>query len=257
METMNILARLVPAIILIVCGVAAPPAKAQTYLNSFALSESQFYPFGVAVDLAQNSRVLVADLFNAQIDVFTAGGAPVRTIPTGQYSFPTGIAIDPASDHVLVTEQLNGQVAIYDAAGNSFGIIGVPGSGDGQLNSPTGIAVDVANGSANGSNVLVADARNNRIEVFSAAGNFIRTIGNGRGSLDGQLNTPTGVAVDTTNGSNVLVADQGNNRIEVFSAGGQFIRTIGNGQLSVPVNVAVDRGNVLVADSGHNRVAVF
>ena len=136
-----------------------------------------------------------------------------------------------------------------------------PGSGNGQLNGPIGVAVDTANGS----NVLVADSSNNRVEVFSAAGAFIRTIGSGPGSGNGQFSVPYGVAIDTANGSNVLVADRDNNRIEVFSAAGSFIRTIGsgpgsgNGQLSFPIGIAVDaaNGTALVVDFSNTRIEVF
>ena len=92
--------------------------------------------------------------------------------------------------------------------------IGSSGHGDGQLSRPFGVAVDTANGS----NVLVADTDNSRVEVFSATGTFIRTIGS-FGSGDGQLSSPAGVAVDTANGSNVLVADSVNDRVEVFTSG--------------------------------------
>jgi DNA-binding beta-propeller fold protein YncE len=131
--------------------------------------------------------------------------------------------------------------------------------GNGALN---GIAVDTANGG----NILVADANNNRVDVFSATGTLIRTIGSGLGSENGQLNGPRGVAIDTANGNNVLVADLGNNRIEVFSATGTFIRTIGsglgsgNGQLNSPWGVAVDTANgsnILVGDTNNDRIEVF
>jgi hypothetical protein len=92
--------------------------------------------------------------------------------------------------------------------------MGSLGSGNGQLHAPQGVAVDTANGS----NVLAADASNNRVEVFSATGTFIRTIGS-LGSGDGHLNFPSGVAVDTANASNVIVADTFNNRVEVFTSG--------------------------------------
>ena len=106
-------------------------------------------------------------------------------------------------------------VAAPPAKAQSFiRTIGSSGHGDGQLSRPFGVAVDTANGS----NVLVADTDNSRIEVFSATGTFIRTIGSG-GSGNGQLDHPAGVAVDTANGSNMVVADTFNNRVEVFTSG--------------------------------------
>ncbi|NLX49483.1 MAG: hypothetical protein GXY82_06365 [Methanospirillum sp.] len=45
---------------------------------------------------------------------------------------------------------------------------GISGSGDGEFNYPSGIAVDGAG------NVYVADTDNNRIQVFDAEGTFLR-----------------------------------------------------------------------------------
>ena len=57
---------------------------------------------------------------------------------------------------------------------------GGKGTGRGQFDSPTGIAVD---GSGN---VLVADTNNGRIEKFSATGTFLSILGT-KGSGQGQL----------------------------------------------------------------------
>ena len=57
---------------------------------------------------------------------------------------------------------------------------GGKGTGRGQFDSPTGIAVD---GSGN---ILVADTNNSRIEKFSATGTFLNTLGT-KGSGQGQF----------------------------------------------------------------------
>lgn len=135
------------------------------------------------------------------------------------------------------------------------------GHGNGYFFNASSVAVDTVNGS----NVVVADTGNNRVEVFSAAGVFLRTFGS-LGSGNGQLNGPAGVAIDTAHGGNILVADPGNHRVDVFSPTGSFIRAIGNGpgtgngQLGGPIAVAVDTangGNVVVDDVGNSRIAVF
>ena len=83
------------------------------------------------------------------------------------------------------------------------------GAGPGQFAAPQGLATD-------GTNIYVADTNNNRIQKFTAAGQFIcawGTLGNGHG----QLSRPRGVAVDPGTGL-VYVSDSGNNRVEVFQA---------------------------------------
>ena len=52
-------------------------------------------------------------------------------------------------------------IQVFDASGNFITKFGTGGSGDGQFNFPVGVAVDPTTGS-----VYVADALNNRIQVF-------------------------------------------------------------------------------------------
>src|SRR5207247_742595 len=90
---------------------------------------------------------------------------------------------------------------------------GGKGSGKGQFDSPTGIAID-----ANG-NILVADTGNGRIEKFAPAGTFLSTIGSKVGS-QGQLSAPNGIAVDRS--GNIYVADAGTHRVLKLAPDGTF-----------------------------------
>ncbi len=87
------------------------------------------------------------------------------------------------------------------------------GSGNGQLNNPSGIATDTTG------NVWVADTANNRVEKFSSTGTFIAAYGTlGSGSL--QFKAPQGIAVDSS--GTVWVSDTGNNRVEALTSAGAF-----------------------------------
>ena len=85
---------------------------------------------------------------------------------------------------------------------------GSSGSGNGQFNSPTGVATDASG------NVYVADYSNNRIQKFNASGTFLTAWGTG-GTGNGQFNTPVGVATDGS--GHVYVADTNNHRIQKFA----------------------------------------
>ena len=91
---------------------------------------------------------------------------------------------------------------------------GGKGTGRGQFDSPTGIAVD---GSGN---VLVADTGNGRIEKFSPTGAFLSIIGT-KGSGQGQFAQPNGIAIDRV--GNIYVADAGNHRVLKLKPDGTFI----------------------------------
>ena len=138
-----------------------------------------------------------------------------------------------------------------------FGLLaawGEQGRGDGQFESPGGVAADGTGA------VYVADTYNDRIQVFDACHRFVAAWG-ASGSGDGQLNSPLGVALGS--GGDVYVADTGNNRVEVFDAAGSFVRAWGGfgsgpGRFRLPFAIAVDpHGDVYVADTDNNRVQKF
>src|ERR1700760_4593388 len=173
---------------------------------------------------------------------------------------------------------------------------GSAGTGNGQFNEPTGIAVNPLNGT-----VVVSDEKNNRVQEFNEKGEFVRTFGT-EGTGNGQFKEPRGVATDAK--GNVWVTDTGNKRIEEFNEKGEYVRQFsagtnpigvaidpkgnvwsdnenetgaieehnevgesigkfssrgeGNGQVHFPKRMSIDsRGYVWVADSGNNRVDVF
>jgi sugar lactone lactonase YvrE len=122
------------------------------------------------------------------------------------------------------------------------------------FNTPRGISV-----AANG-DVYVADTQNNRIQRFSATGNFELAFG-GPGSGNSQFNNPRGVEVDAA--GNVYVLDTGNDRIQKFNADGLYITTFGgfgsgNGQFDNPSGIGFAlNGDLYVADTDNDRIQRF
>jgi DNA-binding beta-propeller fold protein YncE len=79
---------------------------------------------------------------------------------------------------------------------------------------PWGITID------DDGNVYVADWRNDRIQKFSADGQYLMKFG-ASGTGDGEFNRPTGVAVDRD--GVIYVTDWGNDRLQICAADGSFI----------------------------------
>ena len=198
-----------------------------------ATSADLFFPAGVAVDGAGN--LYIADQANDVIWKVTVG-ATTGAFPTTPTPTPTPTPV-PLPDNVQLLAEW-----------------GSEGSGDGQFQFPSGIAVD---GSGN---VYMTDGGNNRVQVFSASGEFLRKWGSA-GIGDGQFQFPTGIAVDGL--GNVYVINRLNHSVQVFSASGEFLRKWSSegsddGQSRLPEGIAVDgSGNVYVADWDNNRVQVF
>jgi DNA-binding beta-propeller fold protein YncE len=126
---------------------------------------------------------------------------------------------------------------------------GEQGSGPGQFNDPTGIAI------ANGE-VFVADSRNARIQVFDRDGTFKRAFGEPGDSL-GQLGRPMNLAIHD---GKLYVPEYFNDRIQIFGLDGTAKRIIGGpgngpGEFNAPGGVAVgENGHLFVADFYNHRV---
>ena len=128
---------------------------------------------------------------------------------------------------------------------------GGKGTGKGQFDSPTGLAVDRTG------NILVADTGNGRIEKFSPSGAFLSAIGT-KGTGPGQLGGPNGVAIDRV--GNVYVTEASNHRLQKLAPDGTFIAEWKGPEPGFygPRRTAVaPDDSIYVIDQGHNRIIKF
>jgi|GEM_PF-710589 DNA-binding beta-propeller fold protein YncE len=258
-------ASLVAGITFFGAGLVVPPAAAQTFIRSFGAGILN-NPRDVTIDLADGSKVYVADRLNAVVDVFSSGGVALTTIGNSMLGTPVGVAIDTARDNLIVTDQLDRQVVVFSATASSSTppILGITGAdigspcGQFRFQQPFGVAVDPGT-----DDIVVADATADRVLVFSNMGICIASFG-GPGTAPGQFEGPAGVAIDPTNGD-ILVAEQTNKRVQVFAGirapgGIAFKQTLGAGILLQPARVVVDAehgGNILVSDQMLDEILVF
>ncbi|KAI6654007.1 E3 ubiquitin-protein ligase TRIM71-like isoform X2, partial [Oopsacas minuta] len=162
--------------------------------------------------------------------------------------------------------------------------IGSYGNKKGELYFPRGLALD-------GDKIYIADAKNNRIQIFSTEGKFIHEFGQRKlvypygialhnewvfisnlgldtifkfcktnykliKSVKEGVSLPFGITTDT-NGE-VLVVDSDYNRIAVFSSDLKYIREIRKDKLKSPVDVKINNNKIFVADNNEiNNIYIF
>lgn len=191
-------------------------------------------PRGLTVDAFGN--VWVADHTNQRVQKFshdgkllgvfgagggdgTPGGGP------GEFFEPRGMASD-AEGNIYVAEMVNHRVQVLRNDGSFLRMWGKGGTGGyeqrgsayGEFRLPYQVAID-----GNGL-VWVTDTDNERLQVFTPEGQFVRAYGANNadgsgGSLPGEFSKPYGAASDCA--GNVYVTEQENRRVQVFGERGR------------------------------------
>ena len=139
--------------------------------------------------------------------------------------------------------------ALPEGVANVFD--GGRGSGRGEFDGPTGIAVDAKG------NVLVADTNNARIEKFSPTGGYVSSMGI-KGIGYGQLGAPNGIAIDRAN--NIYVADASKHAVEKLASDGSVIAEWKGPAPGFygPRRIAIGTDeSVYVVDQGRTRIVKF
>ena len=166
----------------------------------------------------------------------------------GMFKYPKGMAVTD-KDEIVVADQLNDRVQVFDSNGTFLRFFGHQGENAGEFKHPFGIAIN------KDKNIFVADNGNHRIQILIWEGRHLDSLG-GQGSLDSQLFRPWGLSLDST--GNVIVADAGNKLIKIFTPDGRFVMKIGGqGSLSYPVHCVQCGEYFIVSDRGEHCIKVF
>lgn len=196
------------------------------------------------------TEVAVCDTFNFRIPVYdgsTAAPSYDRTIggtkpANGGFNGAFAVAYGPDGS-LYVADWFNHRIQRFDADGDYVGQWGGYGSPNGSLIFPRGILVSPAG------DVVVTDSENNRIDVFTPAGAFVRAVKPTSGVA---LSRPHQTALDGSGG--YWVADTNNSRILHLASNGDVLlsQTITGAR---PEGIAVDTdGTVLVSNTQGSRV---
>ena len=166
----------------------------------------------------------------------------------GMFEYPKGVAVTDI-DEIVVADQLNDRVQVFDSNGTFLRSFGHKGVNAGEFKHLSGIAINKDR------NIFVADNSSHKIHILSWKGRHLGSFG-GRGSLDSQLTAPWGLSLDRT--GNIIVADTGNKLIKIFTPKGRFVMKIGGqGSLNYPVHCVQCGENFIVSDFNDHCIKVF
>jgi DNA-binding beta-propeller fold protein YncE len=183
---------------------------------------------------------------------------------------PSGLAFT-SDGKIIVADDFNHRIQIYNSDGTLQQCFGEKGSAPGQFCYPKGIALDDEN------RIYVADCWNHRIQVFDGEGKFIRSFGSCGDEL-GEMNEPYHLLLDSS--GKLIVVERCNHRLQFFTKQGVSLGRMGSrgteleeklGKLfqtpphllppplfEFPSSIAVDSiGNYYISDSGNHRIVKF
>lgn len=132
---------------------------------------------------------------------------------------PSGV--DLMGNRIIIADFYNHQLVYND--GQQWKTIGQEGSENGQLNYPTDVQFHK-------DKIYVADAYNNRAQVFDLSGQYIMTMGS-----DLDLNAATGIYVTD---NEIFLTDFENDRVVIFDHSGSVKQYIDTG-LNKPTDVII------------------
>jgi sugar lactone lactonase YvrE len=212
---------------------------------------------------SDNSRIVLdpqngyAFLKQGSDGVYTASMGSVHN----HVEYSKFLAIDKNLNRLIIShpsDEYGGaqSVRVSDIEASLTGLVdyGTAGTGNGQFNTPAGVAVDPE------SRIYAVDNGNNRIQILTSAGSYICQFGSS-GSSNGQFSNAQGIAVDANH--KIYVCDKGNKRVQILqfnpsTSSISFVGTLTGKTLNGPCGVTVSPfGSILVTDQTANTVEAY
>jgi DNA-binding beta-propeller fold protein YncE len=207
-------------------------------------------PNGIAVDGTGN--IYVADASKHRVEKLAPDGTVIDEWkgPDPGFYGPRRVAIGP-DDSVYVVDQGRSRIVKFSPDGRAVATWGSSGSGDGQFNDHTSVAVDPTS-----NKVYVADPRNRRIQMFDSNGKFLTKWsvlewGRPYGFEDVIIDAKLGrLYASSANMDTVLIFDLNGNRIS-------SLRPKPPERLDGPSALALVNRKLYVLNMGGNRVSAI
>ena len=211
-------------------------------------------PVGIAID--KDGIIYVTDSKKGLVYIFKDNGKKfLSAIGRGIFKRPTGIAVNPKTSELLVVDTLKSRIFRFDLPTRKLkGSFGAEGATEGRFHYPTNIFVTLTG------DIIISDALNFRVQVFSPEGRFLFTFGR-MGDVPGTFSRPKGVAADSD--GNIYVVDALFDNIQVFDKQGRLLMAFGKhgrgyGEFWLPTGIYIDSNDLIyVSDSSNRRVQIF
>jgi iron(III) transport system ATP-binding protein len=202
-----------------------------------------------------DGRLAVADTHYHRVVLFRSDGSLEGMLggyglEPGQFIFPVATACDAEGNLYVCEYGGNDRIQKFSPEGRFLVSMGGAGTGRGQFQRPSGMVIS-------GERLYVVDAFNNRIQVFSCAGEFLEVLGE-QLSNPPDLVYPYDVALGPQ--SDLYVVEYGAGRVTRLDLAGRLLGQSGSdggsvGRFKTPWGLTVDaRGVVYVADTGNRRI---
>jgi DNA-binding beta-propeller fold protein YncE len=207
-------------------------------------------PNGIAID--RDGDIYVAEAGNHRVQKLAPDGTFIAEWKEPQLGFygPRRITIG-SNDSVYVVDQGHTRIVKFSLDGSVLAVWGSKGTGDGQFNDPTSVAVDPTT-----NEIYVADPINKRIQVFDSSGKFLT-----KWSVP-EWGQPVGfedLAIDSQTGR-LYASSAHMNTILVFDLRGDRIGTLTPkppDKLEGPSALALSNRKLYVLNMAGNRVSVI
>jgi len=182
-------------------------------------------PIGVAFD-SKHKSIVITDHWNHRLNFFSCQTGQFLSAfgsfgtKNGQFNYPGGICMQPATNNVIVTDLHRLQIFSTSSSGSSSSFTHLfsvgsakRGSGPSQFHDPRGICC-----TARG-DIIVADCYNDRMQIFDCKGRFLRAFGS-KGKENNQFYLPCDVCVQE-DANRMIITDRSNHRLSVWSVDGR------------------------------------
>ncbi len=196
-----------------------------------------FGPFERPMHIAHHNNITyVPEYTNDSIKVIN--NAAIASIILPQIlDGPASIAVNDSA--LAIADFYNNRILLKKSG--QITILGKEGHGAGELYYPTDVTFHAGK-------IYVADAYNNRVQVFDGSGQSIQMIGSGD-----DIQVATGIAISE---QSVFVTDFEGSRILVYDLNGT-LRDILYNNLNKPTDLAVYQNKLYIANYGGNSILEF